>query len=559
MEKSFYRHCIALLLMLGCYLSANAQQSTLLEKRISISAQEEPLPTFLNRLSKEVGGVFSYSPSALDIDRNISGEFTDQSCREVLEEVFDGSVNYKQKGVYLILTPAPPAEKEITISGYVVDEGSGERIKNATVYNPITLQSSTTDEFGYFQFQVKNPAEENFQLIVNKKDYADTLLVESRKSRFQKIFLKSEGENASPIVRSLTEPMKNFWVWTKGSVGFTNFENVQDTLSRGFQVSFVPFLGTNRKISGSVVNDFSFNILGGFSGGTNKAEIGGLFNINRRNVQYFQAAGLFNQVGGSVKGFQVAGITNINLDSVEGFQVAGVGNFSSGPVSGVQSAGVLNISTSDIKGVQLAGVTNYAHQDVNGGQISGILNIARNVKGFQLGLLNYSDSVSGTPIGLISFVRKGYHKVEVSTNEVLPLNLSLRTGSRGFYNILYAGIRPEKSDSTTWAFGYGIGSSPRLGKKLFLNIELSSEQMNKGNVAALNLTNRVFLGLDYQFSNKVGIFAGPSLNMRVYDSSYTDHPDLFSYTSPKIISEQSYTNDIKTQLWWGFRAGIRFF
>lgn len=559
MRHTFYRPIIAILLLLGSYHNLVAQQISLLEKRVSIEAQEEPLDGFLNRLSKEVGGVFSYSPSTLDVNRNITGNFSDQSCREVLEEVFDGAVNYKQKGVYLILTPAPPAEKEITISGYVVDEQSGERIKNATVYNPITLQSSTTDEFGFFQFQVKNPAEENFQLIVNKKDYADTLLVESRNSRFQKIFLKAEGENASPIVRSLTEPMKNFWAWTSNSVGFTNLENVQDTLSRGFQASFVPFIGTNRKISGSVVNNFSLNILGGFSGGTNKAEIGGLFNINRRNVQYFQAAGLFNQVGGTVKGFQVAGLTNINLDAVTGFQAAGIGNFSSGPVSGVQAAGVLNIVTSDLKGVQLAGVTNYTHHDLEGGQISTVLNIAKNVQGFQLGLFNYSDSTSGTPIGLISFVRKGYHKVEIGVDEMLPLNISLRTGTRGFYNMIFAGMRPERADSVTWAFGYGVGSSPKLANKLFLNIELSSQQLLKGNLEALNLINRGYLGLDYQFANKVGIFAGPSINWRVYDSSYSDHPELFTYTSPKIISEQDYPDDIKSQLWWGFRAGVRFF
>lgn len=559
MTQYFYRHLLALILLVGGYFTAYSQQISLLEKRVNLVAQNEPLDGFLNRLSKEVGGVFSYSPSSLDVDRTISGDFSDQSCREVLEEVFEGSVNYKQKGVYLILTPAPPAEKEITISGYVVDEKSGERIKNATVYNPITLQSSTTDEFGYFQFQIKNPAEENFQLIVNKKDYADTLLVESRKSRFQKIFLKAEGENTSPIVRSITEPMKNFWAWTTNSVGFTNLENIPDTLSRGFQASFVPFIGTNRKISGSVVNDYSFNVLGGFSGGTNKAEIGGLFNINRRNVQYFQAAGLFNQVGGTVRGFQVAGLTNINLDAVNGFQGAGIGNFSSGPVTGIQAAGVLNIVTTDVNGVQFAGVTNYTHHDVEGGQVAAVLNIARNVKGFQLGLFNYSDSTSGTPIGLISIVRKGYHKVELGTDEVLPLNVSLRTGTRGFYNMLFAGIRPEKKDSVTWAFGYGIGSAPRLTNKLFLNIELSSQQLLKGNLEALNLINRGYLGLDYQFANKVGIFAGPSINLRVYDSSYTDHPELFTYATPKIISEQDYPQDIKSQVWWGFRAGIRFF
>ncbi|MBN7813973.1 peptidase associated/transthyretin-like domain-containing protein [Algoriphagus pacificus] len=553
------RLILAFLLVFGNYFVAVSQQNYLLEKRVNLTAQNEPMDGFLNRLSKEVGGVFSYSPSTVDINKNVSGEFTDLSCREVLEEIFEGSVNYKQKGIYLILTPAPPSDKEITISGYVVDQKSGDRIKNATVYNPITLQSSTTDEFGFFEFQVKNPAAENFQLVVNKKDYADTLLVENRQSRFQKIFLKSEGENASPIVQSLTEPMKNFWIWTKNSVGFTNLENVQDTINRKFQVSFVPFIGTNRKISGSVTNDFSFNILGGFSGGTNKAELGGLFNINRGDVGKLQLAGLFNQAGGTVSGLQIAGLVNANLDSVKAVQLAGVSNFTTGPVRGVQGAGVLNIATSTVNGTQLAGVINYTHRDVEGAQIAGVMNIARNVKGLQLGLFNYSDSISGVPIGLISFVRKGYHKLEIGTDEVLPLNFSLRTGTRGFYNMLFAGIRPEKADSVTWAFGYGVGSSPKLANKLFLNLELSSQQLIKGNIQALNLISRAYIGLDYQFAKHVGIYAGPSFNLRYFDNSFTDHPELFSITNPKIRSEKTLADNFKSQTWWGFRAGIRFF
>jgi hypothetical protein len=197
---------------------------------------------------------------------------------------------------------------------------------------------------------------------------------------------------------------------------------------------------------------------------------------------------------------------------------------------------------------------------VTGAQISGILNIARNVTGSQLGLINYSDSTTGAPVGLISFVRKGYHKVEVGADEVFPLNIALRTGTRSFYNILFAGMRPEQADSVTWAFGYGLGTSPRLGKKTFLNIEVSSEQMIKGNVAALNLINTAYLGFDYQVVKGFGLYAGPSLNWRVYDSSYTDHPEVFDYVTPKILSENTYTaENLASQLWFGFRAGVRFF
>ncbi|GAB3233646.1 carboxypeptidase regulatory-like domain-containing protein [Algoriphagus aestuariicola] len=531
-----------------------SQTTPILERKVSFSAQDERLDLFLKRLSQDAGCLFSYSPSALDVTRSVSGTFSDRPLREILEVVFEGNVQLKSKGVYVILTPKPESSKEISISGYVVDE-SGKGIRDATVYDPITLKSSTTDEFGYFQFEVKNPASENFELVVNKKDYADTLVLDNSTNSFQKILLKSED-----LGKSIAEPMKNFWLWTKNSVGVTNLENVTDTIHRGFQFSVVPFVGTNRKISGSVINDYSLNMLGGFSGGTEKAELGGLFNINKGDAGVVQIAGLFNQVGGEVRGLQLAGLVNSAMDSVKAAQIAGLSNFTTGDVKGFQLAGLLNLATKNVSGTQIAGIANYTHRDLKGAQISGILNIARNVTGSQVGLINYSDSTTGAPVGLISFVRKGYHKVEIGADEMMALNISLRTGTRAFYNMIFAGMRPEQADSTTWAFGYGIGFSPRLGKKTYLNIEFSSQQMNKGNVAAVNLINRAYLGFDWQMARGFGLYAGPSLNWRVYDSSYTDHPDTFTYAEPKILSEKTYpVEDLASQLWFGVRAGVRFF
>jgi hypothetical protein len=477
----------------------------------------------------------------------------------VLEVVFEGKVDIKQKGIYIIITPKPDSSKDRIISGYVVDEGTGKPVRDATVYDPITLKSSLTDEYGYFELSVKNPTED-LQLVINSQDYNDTLLIDKKQSPFQKILLKSKEIDFEEVGKSIAEPMKDFWVWTKKSVAFTNMDNMRDTLRRGFQVSFIPFVGTNRKLSGSVVNDFSFNILGGFSGGTNKAEFGGLFNLNRGNVKSLQIAGLLNQVSGTVKGIQLAGLSNAVLDSVNAAQISGLINFNTGNVTGFQLAGLMNVGTSNFRGFQLAGLANYANRDVDGVQMAGLLNVGRNVNGTQIGLFNYADSIQGVQLGFINFVSKGYHQVEIGADEMLPLNVSLRSGTRAFYTMLFAGIRTDNSDLTSWAFGYGIGTSPALGRKTHLNIELSSQQMNKGYVSALNLVNRLYIGMEFRLANKIHFFAGPSLNLRVYDSTFTEHPALFTYTNPKIISESSYPSEnLATQLWFGGRGGFRFF
>jgi hypothetical protein len=557
-EKDF-RFVLFLLFLLFISSTSFGQQIPVLEKTVSISAKNESLETFLRRLSHESGTVFSYSSSAIDVNRIVTAEFSNKPMREVLETVLEGKVDIKQKGVYIILTPKPESQKDVVISGYVVDEGTGKPVRDATVYDPITLKSSLTDEFGYFQLSLKIPVED-LQLVINSQTYNDTLLIDKKQSPFQKILLKSKEIDFEEVGKSIAEPMKDFWVWTKKSVAFTNMDNMSDTLHRGFQVSLIPFVSTNRKLAGSVVNDYSFNILGGFSGGTDKFELGGLFNLNRGNVKSVQLAGLLNQVSGTVKGVQLAGLVNVVLDSVNAVQGAGLINFNTGNVKGLQMAGLINVGTSNFQGLQMAGLANIVAKDVRGVQMAAFLNIGGNVKGTQIGLLNYADSIKGIQIGLINFVRKGYHQVEIGADEMLPLNVSLRSGTRSFYTMLFAGIRTDSSDSTTWAFGYGIGTSPALGKKTHLNIELSAQQMNKGYVSALNLVNRLYIGMEFRLANKFHLFAGPSLNLRVYDSTYTDHPALFTYTSPRILTENSYpTENLTTQLWIGGRAGFRFF
>jgi hypothetical protein len=350
--------------------------------------------------------------------------------------------------------------------------------------------------------------------------------------------------------------------------------NPEDTTVVSVQFAFVPFVGTNGTESGNIINDVSFNLLGGYTAGTRAFEMAGLFNINRGDMTGVQLAGLFNQVGGKVDGVQLAGLFNSNLQSVKGVQLAGLTNFTTGEVEGVQLAGLANFTPKSVKGVQIAGLANFSGKNTEGTQIVGLANFTAHevkgaqvgtfnfgskVEGFQLGVFNYADSMSGVPVGLISFVRSGYHNVEIAANEVLPLNLGLRTGKREFYNILFAGIRPEINEDVTWSFGYGVGTSPRLGKKTFLNVEASSEQMNKGEVQALNLINKLYVGGDYQVAKKLALFAGPTINFRVFDDSFDGHPDLFTYTKTVIRNERAHPENISSQWWWGFRAGFRFF
>src|SRR5690606_6041715 len=103
----------------------------------------------------------------------------------------------------------------------------------------------------------------------------------------------------------------------------SNMDFVRENI---FQVSFLPPVGTNLKMSGLIKNYTSLNILGGYAYGVGGFEVAGLYNITRWDVVGAQVAGLTNIVGGNVKGAQAAGLYNRSQGILEGVQVAGLNN-----------------------------------------------------------------------------------------------------------------------------------------------------------------------------------------------------------------------------------------
>ena len=512
--------------------------------------------------------------------------------------------------LYLRKRPVDEAKDHRVLTGYVVDESTGKRLQNVSVYDPVSLSSTVTDSYGYFQLKVDQPSGEEIKLAVRKLNYTDTLIaVNLDRRQLINIQMREHADKMNALADSVRQKIKRFWQTKVRSPQAANMENIQDTLYRKFQFSVFPFVGTNHKLSGNVINDYSLNLYGGYSLGLRELEFGGLFNIVRSDVTGAQFAGIFNAVGGKMKFLQLAGIFNMNRDSVNGYQfagmvnlngnstskfsgaglinftlrdsratqVAGLGNVTIGKQEGAhvaglfnfsnkdsriaQVAGLTNVTIGDFKGAQVSGLLNFTLRDLEGAQVSGLLNYATRIRGAQVGIINATDSIHGVPIGLISFVLKGYHKIEVSTDEIFYTNVAFRTGVRQFYNILTAGAKPDTFDDeeTYWTFGYGIGTAPRLSRTLSLNVDLTANQVVYGqSIEAINMINKLYLGLDFQIVKNLGVTFGVTLNGYVTDTTYDKYQPLFTDYKPNIISDKTYSNDINMKMWWGGKIGLRF-
>ena len=105
-----------------------------------------------------------------------------------------------------------------------------------------------------------------------------------------------------------------------------------------------------------------------------------------------------------------------------------------------------------------------------------------------------------------------------------------------------------------------MGTAPRISKWLSLNLDITSNQIVDGNtIEKINLLNKAYGGFDFQIAKGFSITAGITLNGLVTDSTYDSYPELFADYTPRIINERNFRDDLNLKMWWGAKAGIRFF
>ena len=575
MKKAIF---IAVLLVVGVSVKSQNNAVPPLEREVTLSVSDETIPFILNTISQQTEIVFSYSPDIISTTSKISINVKGKPVRYVLNTLFSETVKYKVRGKYIILRKNEPSKeeqkREVVVEGYLYDSQTGNKLTDATVYNKEQKVSAITDKYGYFKLEV--PTEEyNTELKISKRGYTDTMLTAiSGNLNYVDLELASKPKVAEmPIFIEPKEDQSKITIpeWLIANKLLINTRNISDTLFSKFQISLVPYVSTNKLLSGKTVNDYSFNVTVGYVQGVRKVELGGIANIVREDAGVCQLAGVANVVGGlsygfqgagtfnavkSLNGIQSAGILNFVLDDAGYVQLGGTGNIVGGKFYGVQVAGVFN-HTNKIVGTQVAGVFNNT-DSLDGVQISGVLNRASYFKGYQIGVINYADSCNGIPFGLFNFVRKGYHKIELSADEVFYSNIAFRSGVQKFHSIVTVGVRPNELQNPLWSFGYGVGTSFEKSSKILYDLDFTVHQLAKGNyISEKNKIYKITTGVDWKVGPKISLAFGLSYNLYFTNSQSKYYDSTFSSVPPYTISSnQNGSTVLKT--WFGGKVGIRF-
>lgn len=516
------------LFILFTFFETNGQG--ILSRQVSVNVNRMRLADVLTEIGKHGKFYFSYNGNMLPKDSLISLVAVQQPVAVILTKLFSKRFEFEEQGNYLIILPALPhlslINTDITnennvysISGIVIDEQSGERMMNVSVYEKQQLAATLTDEHGYFKLKVRTSDPEVLRVTASKLRYHDVTLN----------FLQSVPVTNRSDARSYQKGTSNgverdvlgkFFISAKQRIQSLNIPDF--FAKRPFQVSLTPGLSTHGLFSSQVVNKFSLNVAGGYTAGVKGLEIGGLFNINKKDSKYLQFAGVFNLVGGNMSGLQIAGINNRVLDTVKGVQLAVFNNKTEGQVSGLQ----------------FAGFTNEAHR----------------LKGLQIGLVNVADTSYGASIGLINIIRNGFYRVALSANPLVSTNLSLSSGTRAFYTVLSIGANADFNNKM-YVAGLGLGHDFVFNDRLYV---ASVAEFQLGNTTGEigDSWIRGKLMLHAQLSKHISIFAGPTYNN--YTSSGSSPGYQSKLRAPfKPDGSPDYLN-VPVRSWISVEGGIAF-
>lgn len=491
---------------------------SILQRTVRVDAQGVRLDQALALVAQDGDFKLSYNAATVPGDSTVNVA-ANTTVAKALHALVGERFELKETGNHIILLDKSGARRKFHITGALVDAEMGRPLEQAYVHEVDGRTMTTTDALGTFRLEVTGERERT-ALLVMRKAYHDTIVYVGRDGQLGRLALKK---------RQVVTPMEPLCIHERCGVedlGVARLLVPSNTATLAdldleersdWQFALVPNVSTNGDIAGATVNTFSFNLLVGYARGLEGFEIGGIANLESRDVKGMQIAGLTNLVGRNTEGVQIAGAINHTMRSLDGLQVAGFGNtvwdtlvgvqiagganVVKGGLRGVQIGGGCNVATQNVDGTQIAGGVNVTPMDVRKAQVAGGVNYARNVSGaqFACGVNVARDTVGGGQVGF-----GGNYARHVSGGQVsFGVNIASGqvTGGQVGFGGNYAGsvtggqfsfganIVPGPVDAGQVGFGLNYAGSITGGQFTF-GLNVVSGRASGGQVGVVNFARR---------------------------------------------------------------------
>jgi hypothetical protein len=139
---------LSILLLL---LSAACQGQSLLKKPVSLTRQTGTVEQFLNDLNTIHGIAISYSTVVVNLSKQVRLSGQERTVEDILTTICKNQpVKFVEHDGKIFLVTTLRSKRRATISGYILDKKSGERLIGASVYVQNKKNGTTSNIYGFF-------------------------------------------------------------------------------------------------------------------------------------------------------------------------------------------------------------------------------------------------------------------------------------------------------------------------------------------------------------------------------------------------------------------------
>ncbi len=180
----------------------------LLNWQVTLSRKSGSVGAFLNELNAIPGIRLSYSAGVVDLSKYAELTGNERTVEDLLKSILKNQfLRYVEEEGKIFIIATRPVKKKFTISGFITDQKSGERLIGASIYLPDKGLGTTSNVYGFYSitleedtlnFQVTYSGYTPFNALINlTRDINLNLPMEQAVVVNQVVVVNSEGRKNS--------------------------------------------------------------------------------------------------------------------------------------------------------------------------------------------------------------------------------------------------------------------------------------------------------------------------------------------------------------------------
>lgn len=224
--------------------------------RISVAVKDQPLEMICIILEKQYGIHFSYSKNVVDLSTLVTVNIRNKPLKKALEDIFAPfDIHFDRIGDQIVLTVKK--NRTYTISGYVQDVSTGEKLIGATVYSPRQHIGTTTNQFGFFSLTLPR---DTISLQVTYIGYKPERLP-VKKNQSGPVIVPLQSRNSLPEVVIMNDtPRQEQAIMNRLNLSPADIKAMPRLLG---EADMMRTLGTLPGVSGGIDGGGGLNVRGG--------------------------------------------------------------------------------------------------------------------------------------------------------------------------------------------------------------------------------------------------------------------------------------------------------